>query len=84
MKIEILRDHLDYKAGDTPTDLTDDQKNYLIAQGVAKIAGSKTDSPSQQQKEEQDAAALADKNKRQAAAKTATTPLKSAAKKGKK
>jgi cell division protein FtsN len=89
MKIEIIKDHLDHKEGDTPANLTDDQKQYLVAMGVAKVAGGKTDSPALKQKEEAQEKALEEKNDRQVAstekvAPAKATPLKSAAKKGKK
>jgi hypothetical protein len=71
-KFEITRDHLDYKAGDTPTNLTDDQQKYLVAQGVATFG--KTDSPAQKQKEEAEAKALADKNARQATSTKSVSP----------
>jgi hypothetical protein len=44
---------LDYKAGDTPTGLTEDQQKYLVAQGVATFG--KTDSPALKQKQEAEA-----------------------------
>lgn len=64
MKLRIKQDHLEYKEGDFPTGLNEDQQNYLVAMGVAEKVSGHTDSPALIQKEEKVQEALADKEAR--------------------
>lgn len=81
-KVTIVRDHLNYKTGDTPTHLNDDQINYLVALGVAQKG--KVDSPALKQKLEVQEQAQEEKEAKEAEAQKAAAPKKSAPKKSSK